>query len=171
MENKQEAALPQMQGQQQIQGSSDDKYELDLVVCSSLKDLKQPWKIISPYVKELADQSMGEYSPSDVAHALLYGVAVLYMGWIKGDPRKFVGFMILRYEPRSVHVWQAYILPEFRGTDAFDIGAKHLIEEIEAFDYRYITFSATKDIARRIAGMGFQPTFQIWRKDLKPNGR
>lgn len=124
------------------------------------------WSEIKPFVEELAEASAGEYDAYTVAHALLFGTAHLYVGRLMNPARTFVGYMLIRYEPQSVHIWQAYIVPEFRKTNVFHMGADYIEREFKKMGAKHITFSATREWGEVIEKMGFTRTFTIWRKPL-----
>ncbi|NKE69905.1 hypothetical protein [Candidatus Manganitrophus noduliformans] len=124
------------------------------------------WSEIKPFVEELAAASAGEYDAYSVAHALLFGTAHLYVGRLTNPARTFVGYLLIRYEPQSCHIWQAYIAPEFRKTNVFQMGADYIEREFKKMGAKQITFSATREWGEVIEKMGFTRTYTIWRKSL-----
>lgn len=144
-------------------------FRLELQVCFPKPLFDESFAIVKPYVEELAKVSGGEYTAYEVGHAIMHGAAHLYMGFLV-DPgtqtKTFVGYMIVRYEPRSIHIWQAYILPQYRNTNLLQLGADYFEEEVKKMGGAHISFSTTKEWGPTIEQMGFRQTFIIYRKDL-----
>lgn len=140
---------------------------LELAVCYPKEKLDPVWDQIKPYVEELANASAGEYNAYSIYNSLLFGVSHLYMGYLNDANRTFVGYLVISFKPDSVHIWQAYIMPAFRHTNVFQMGAGHIEAEVKKTGCRTITFSATKDWSGMIEKIGFVQGNTIFRKELK----
>lgn len=131
-----------------------------------LSRFDEGWPIIKTYVEELAAASAGEYGVYQVAHSLMYGISNLYMGFLNDAAKTFVGFLIVRFEPQHVHIWQAYILPPYRHTNVFEMGAAFIEAEVKKVGGKTMTFSANREWAGIIEKIGFKQGYTVYRKEI-----
>src|SRR3990167_5283554 len=137
---------------------------MELAETHSKSKFDAAWAQIKAGVEELASASAGEDDAYSVAHSLIFGLSHLYVGRLNNAEQTFVGFLIIRYEPQSVHIWQAYIVPEFRKTNVFQMGADFIEREFKKVGAKHVTFSATREWGETIERLGFTRTFTLWRK-------
>lgn len=140
--------------------------KIELTPCRPKSALDETWKAIGPYVEEIAKQSAGEYDPYYVYLELYSERAVLFMGYLDDPAKTFVGYIILKLDPMSVHLWHVYIVPQYRHTNILDIGAAFIEKEVRKMGAKSMTFSATREWEGMIERIGFKRTFTIYRKEL-----
>ncbi|MBI5560575.1 MAG: hypothetical protein HY883_04815, partial [Deltaproteobacteria bacterium] len=112
---------------------------MEIIPCLSPL-LSMAWPTIKPLVEELAEKSMGEFTVFDVYKEIYFGSVTLYMGSVvedkeayeSGEPTKktFAGYALVRLEKNSAHIWQIYIMPEYRMTNLFEVGCEWVEQEV-----------------------------------------
>ena len=146
------------------------------------------WNLIRPHVEAIANTTLAEYSAYHVRESIRHGFSDLWIGYIDRtcvansanaqenfvsfmDTRKYediFGYVVTRYEPNSVHIWQAYVKPEFQHTNAMEQGFKFLCDTMKNYSAEYLTFSSNrqgwKDVAEKL---GFQEIHTIYRMKLE----
>ena len=165
--------MPSVIGRVRAAPSEDDKpqFSMELMTFSSRKDLDRTWEIIKPYVKELADSSAGEYDLYSVYLDIFSGRSQLYMGQLieRDGSKTFVGYVLMRLDAGACHLWQVYILEKYRRTNILQMGAEFIEKEVRNIGSKYITFSTIREWGDAIEKMGFQRTYTLYRKELKPD--
>ena len=146
------------------------------------------WKLIKPYVDDLANKTQGEYTSYKVKTNLWSGQASLHLGYMDdsgevtadnvGDmvvkhlinnPKKdFVGYIITRLDPDSIHIWQVVVMPEYQNTNAFKLGYGYLEGYFKEIGDMDITFSTLRDgWHKQCQELGFTEIYTVYRKSLK----
>lgn len=144
------------------------RLHVELEVCFPKERFDPVWAKIAPYVEELANQSAGEYHPYVVAHSLIFGASHLYMGYLRDPEKTWVGFMVVKYLQENVHIWQAYVLPQFRHLNLLPEGLAYIEAEIAQIGGKEITFSAiAKEYGPAIEALGFSRGYTVFRKRLR----
>lgn len=163
------------------------KLIMGLVPCLNQYFLDMAWKVIKPYVQKIAGMTQGEYDMYKVWQDIYFGQAHLYMcyeytgdeitvekfqekliGCLKTPDVGFVGYVVIRFEPKCAHLWQAYITEKHQNTDTlkwcFDFTEK-VVRDIAA---PCITFSTQrKGWSSMCDQLGFTETYTVYRKELK----
>jgi hypothetical protein len=87
----------------------------------------------------LADEKDIEYANRGNEFANL--LALRYLTQKK--EKDFCAFMIIRFDPDSVHIWNAYIFPEYQNTNIFGIGYQAVEKVLKDIGTPAITFSSS----------------------------
>lgn len=135
------------------------------------------WPTIKTIVEELARESYGEFESFDVFKEIYFGSAFLYMGYMVEDKERydrgeevkktFVGYAIVKLDKSSAHIWQVYIVPEYRATNVFEIGYLWIEAEMKKVGARYMSLSAQRALwGSACQKLGYNETFTIFRKKL-----
>lgn len=138
------------------------------------------WPTIKPFVQELADASFGEFTVWDTWLRIFYGPYVLYAGYIVDDidaynagkpyTETFAGYLIILYdkESKGVHIWQAFILPQFRGVELLKEGYSEIEKEFSKMGSPYMSVSASrKDWHDFLRSIGYTETYTVYRKAVR----
>lgn len=145
------------------------------------------WDIIRPYVEDFAEKSEGEYKAYHVIESIKASRAFLFMGYInRGAPipvdrfqesfagflekgeKDFFGYVLLRFDLDSVHIWQAYIKEEYQNTDILDNSFKYIEKEMKRYSVPYLTFSSPRlGWSQMCKRLGFKEIYTIYRKKLE----
>lgn len=155
--------------------------------------LNMAWRIIKPYVVEIANSSLGEYDESRVYLELLDGYSTLFMFYLDDTPnltlenvqeifitkhlgtktpeKDFVGYVVVKYDinGKTIHTWQAYIKDEYRNNKQIaETAIKFLEGHALDIGLSYSTFAASRlGMAGIARALGYSETFTIYRKQLK----
>lgn len=132
------------------------------IPCLDMFLLDTAWKLIKPVEEEFAKLSLGEYTIWDVYLSILYGGKHLYLAYLDSEGKvghdqfrpyvlnclaknwveKWMGFMILEFGKTEMHIFQAYITPEYQKTDALQRGLEWLKEEARSKGAPALSFDA-----------------------------
>ena len=142
------------------------------------------WLLIQPYVEELASRTKGEYSGYTIKQSLWNGQASLHLAYMDDsgtatpensadlvikhleNPKKdFVGYIITRLDPTTIHIWQVVIMPEYQNTNAFKLGAGYIDKFAKLWSYPDITLSSQRDGWHKAClEIGFDELYTVYRK-------
>lgn len=143
--------------------------------------------VIMPGMKELAEQSMEEFTVFQVMTDILYGAKQLHMFYIDRtgtvkpenfqenfaqrlqEPAKdFAGFSIIEPLRNSgFHIFAAWINPEYRNTQIMPIGMAYLEGEARKMGSPYLSLATRPDVVGGLERLGYKPTTMNYRKKLK----
>ena len=155
--------------------------------------LNMAWRVIKPYVVEIANSSLGEYDESRVYIELLDGYSTLFMFYLDDTPNltlenvqevfitkhlgtktpesDFVGYVVVKYDinGKTMHTWQAYVKDEYRNNKQIaETAIKFLEGHALDIGLSYSTFAASRLGMAGIARvLGYSETFTIYRKQIK----
>lgn len=177
-----------MEIKEKLESKKEPKLVLGAVRCLDYVMVMAAWDLIRPEVEKIADRSMDEYKAVDVWRAIFSGQTILYVAYMDqegqvpdngseayvamkllGEPTKdYVGFVLVRVDQTSVHIWQAYITPEFQKTNCLEVGLEFVASEARKMGAPYLSFSSVRSGWSLMAPkLGFEPTFTLYRKSLK----
>jgi len=146
------------------------------------------WRLIQPYVEAIADKTKGEYTGYAVKQSLWNGQASVHLAYMDNsgtatqdnsidlvfkhlisDPKKdFVGYIITRLDPASMHIWQVEIMPEYRATNAFKLGVGYLDGFVKLWSSPPVTMSSQREGWHKMCiDAGFEELYTVYRKVLK----
>jgi hypothetical protein len=172
---------------------TEPKLILGQVPCFNVQLIGAIWNIIKPHVKKFADESAGEYSVNDIWQSIYFGKSFVYFSYLSKDEKDieyanrgnefanllalryltqkkekdFCAFMIIRFDPDSVHIWNAYIFPEYQNTNIFEIGYQAVEKVLKDIGTPAITFSSSREAwGKKIEEIGFKEIYTIYRKEL-----
>ena len=149
-----------------------DRYWLDIV-----------WPVILPGVTEVASLSNGEYSAFNVYQELFSGVSQLYLAYLDHEDtthdqfqkawigklnnphQDFVGFAVIQLLPDSFHIFQAYLMPQYRNSEAFSICEQFIEKEARKMQAPYLSLRTNPQVVD-VAKLGFEGNQIIYRKKL-----
>lgn len=157
------------------------------VKCDFSEFREMAWDIIHKDVEKLADASLGEYGAYHVHEAIKYGKADLFMGYIdktgkstpevwqdyfieflKKGSENYFGYVVTRYDPDSVHIWQAYIKEEYQHTNAMVEGFRFIENAMKRYSVPYMTFSSPRAGWGKVCEkLGFSEIYTIYRKKIE----
>lgn len=157
------------------------------VDCAFREFREKAWDIIRPQVEELANKSLGEYGAYHVHESIKGGRADLFMGYIDKTGKansgnfqelfieclqkgldSYFGYIILRYDQDSVHIWQSYIRPEYQNTNVLEKGLGFIEDQMSRYSVKYLTFSSPRAGWGKLAEkLGFTELYTIYRKELR----
>lgn len=158
---------------------------MGLLPCMNQFLLNAVAPVILPGIKELAEMSLGEFTPYQVMNDILYGSKQLYMGYadhagiesaqfqetfakkLQEPSKDYVGFSII--EPlrnAGFHIFAVYIMPEFRETNMMQIGLAYLEKEARKMGSPSISLATRHDVSGALARLGFSETTSNYRKTL-----
>jgi hypothetical protein len=132
------------------------KLILGQIPCFNVQLVGALWALIKPQVEKFAAESVGEYTVNEVWQSIYFGKSFVYFSYLSQDEKDIeyanrgsefanllalryltqkkekdlCGFMIVRLDPDSVHIWNAYIYPEYQNTNIFELGYK-AVEEVK----------------------------------------
>lgn len=145
------------------------------------------WGIVKPYVEAIANKTNGEYTAYDVQLSIMARGSNLYMGYIDREGKSknrdsqdlfvdfitkgegnFFGYAVVRFDPASVHIWQAYVKEEFQNTNVMEEAFKSIEKEMKGLSVRYITFSSQRAGWGKVCEkLGFEEIYTIYRKKIE----
>ena len=146
-----------------------DRYWLDLCL-----------PLIRPGVEELAEASQGEFTYYGVASEIFAGTMQLYMAYVNEDPipddkfqevmvgklntpvKDFAGFVIIQLLPTSLHVHQAYLMPDYRNKEILAQGAEIMKKQAKLLGAPRLTMCTRSDVAGALMQMGFKETYTTY---------
>lgn len=145
---------------------------------------EKAWNLVQPYVDDMANKTNGEYTGYTVKRSLWFGEASLHLAYMDNsgkatkensgemivshlaDPTKdFVGYIITRLDPQSLHIWQVFIMPEYQNTNAFKLGYKYLDEFVKMWNCPDVTLSSQREgWHKQCTELGFTELYTVYRK-------
>lgn len=163
------------------------KVAMGIVPCLNDLYVSAAWKVIKPIEEQFVKDSMEEYSLMEVWTKIFYGQAFLYMGYL--DPTgkitedqnqpfilgklatnpldNFVGFILLRFDPNAIFVWQVYIDQKFQNTNLIPGGLEWLKKLAKEKGAPYLSFSSYRKQWEKVAPrLGFSETYSVFRCKL-----
>jgi len=143
--------------------------------------------VIMPGMKELAEQSMEEFTVFQVMTDILYGAKQIHMFYIDKtgtvkpenfqqdfaqrlqEPAKdFAGFSIIEPLRNSgFHVYGGWVVPEFRRMNVAKVVALYLETEARKMGSPYISLATSRLYGAGVESVGFVETTVNYRKKLK----
>ena len=154
-----------------------------LIPCASQHYLDMAWQAVGQGVEEVAGLSMDEYTAANVYQQIFTGQGHLYMAYedkdntpedqeanafvkkIQTPLQDYVGFAVVQLLPQSFHIFQAYLRPEYRSTEAFMQCADYLEKKARFVKAPYISLSTNPAIVD-VTKIGFRTTSSNYRKKL-----
>ena len=100
---------------------------------------------IQKYVEELAAMSKGAYTAPYVHYELCHGIAWLNLVFADKEETKFVGYYIIKRLPDTIHIWQAYVVSEYRNSPLTDEAYKLIEDEAKKIGYKKIVFTSPRE--------------------------
>ena len=177
----------------EVKKEIEPKLILGQVPCFNVQLMSAIWDLIKPQIKNFADGSAGEYSINDIWQSIYFGKSFIYFLYLSRDEKDIeyanrgnefanllalryltqkkekdlCGFMVVRLDPDSVHIWNAYIYPEYQKTNIFEIGYEAVEKVLKDIGTPAITFSSSrKGWAKKVEAIGFKEVYTIYRKQL-----
>lgn len=160
---------------------------IGVVPCLNHLFLDPAWETIGEYVEELSRASDGEYTAYQVYESLFCGRSHLFIAYLnttdmvtpdnmqvlalkhlQEKKKDFIGYMILRYEHDSVHIWQGFIAPEYRHTNLPGYAFQFVEDEARRIKAPYITFSSPRAGWGEVCkAAGYKEMYSIYRKRVE----
>lgn len=160
---------------------------IGLVPCLNHLFLDPAWETISEYVDEMSSATDGEYSSYEVYESLFCGRSHLFMAYmndtdtvseenmqiltlrhLQDKKKNFVGYLIMRYERDSIHIWQGFIMPEYRNTNLPGYAFRFVENEAKRIKAPHITFSSPRsgwgDFCK---ASGYKEMYSVYRKRVE----
>lgn len=173
--------------------TTEKKLIVGVIEMKNRQFLNMAWRVIKPYVVEIANSSLGEYDESRVYLELLDGNSTLFMFYLDDTPNltlenvqeafitkhlgtttpetDFVGYVVVKYDisGKSIHTWQAYVKDEYRNNKQIaETAIKFLEGHALDIGLTYSTFAASRlGMAGIARSLGYSETFTIYRKQIK----
>jgi len=171
--------------------AAEPKLILGVVPCLNTSIVGGAWNKIKDAVAEICKQH-GDFTEYEVMNAIYHGAAFLYVGFITDDQEEiafaitnesnanalvmkkidtneegFAGFCLIRLDPKSPHIWMAYVVQKYAGTNTFELGMQVILDKLKQLGAKYVTFSTMRRGWERAAGaLGFAEQFTVYRKEL-----
>ena len=161
----------------------ESKLVVGMIPCFNLFFLDKVWPIIGPGLEELANRSLGEFTPWSIRNKIYLGSLHLYMAYIDQEGTAtedkfqeifaerlrtpevgFVWFGITELRETSFHIYAAYIAPEYRGFDVVKSAMKYAESVARKAKAPALTLASEKDTAFK--SLGFVETTTNYRKNL-----
>lgn len=141
--------------------------------------------VILPGLKEIAAESMGQFTAYQVMNDILFGGKQLHMGYadrmgiqpeqfqetfakkLQEPAKDFVGFSVI--EPlrnAGFYIFVVYIMPEFRDSNMLALGLSYLEGEAKKMGSPHISVSTRHDVTGGLSRLGFVETTSHYRKQL-----
>lgn len=156
---------------------ANNKYFLDL-----------GWFFCRDEIANLAKEVGDNYTAIDIYREVYTGSSFLYLSFVLYDeeevtPEKyqekllevlsqkdkatFLGYFVARLEESNIHIWQAFIKPAYRGTNAFAKGSEYIEKQAKEMGSPSMTFSSHlpqwKEMVEKI---GFKHHLTLYKKIL-----
>ena len=145
------------------------------------------WNLIQPHAEALANKTNGEYTGYTLKQALWNGNASLHLAYMddsgKASPennaalvlkhlatpeKDFVGYIITRLDPQSMHIWQVVIMPEYQNTNAFNLGFEYLKTFLKMWGLPDVTLSSQREgWHHKCIELGFVELYTVYRQKFK----
>jgi ribosomal protein S18 acetylase RimI-like enzyme len=158
-----------------------------LLPCWNRDFLDPAWSVVRPGVEELAQIALGEFDPYWVWQQIYSGQFQLYVGYTdltgKATPKEYqmmfpeklrtpekdyLGFFILDvFRKKAIHVFAAYIMPEFRGRGIYEMAYDYIESQVKMIGAKEVTATVSKEAAEAMKVRGFETGLVNVRKILK----
>jgi len=157
-----------------------------LIPCQNRYYLDMIWPIIQPGVLELANASEGEWTDFRAWSEIYGGTFQLYIVYANNDaPTKagvnqeafieklkdpgkdYVGFYIIQLLQTSVHVFAAWVKPEYRQSQVISKAGDFLEEQVRAMGAPYLSLATHSMFTDALLNRGYKRTTINFRKKLK----
>lgn len=157
---------------------------IGLIPCQNRYYLDLVWPIIKPGVVELANASEGEWTDFRVWSEIYGGSFQLYMIYLNTDPAKpgvnqeafveklktpdkdYAGFYIIQLLQTSVHVFAAWVQPEYRKSNVISRAGDFLEEQVKGMGAPYLSLATHPMFAEALFARGYKRTTVNFRKKL-----
>jgi len=143
--------------------------------------------VVRPGVEELAQIALDEFDPYWVWQQIYSGQFQLYLAYTDGTgmatPEKFqemfvekirtpdknfIGFFILDvFRKKSVHVFAAYIMPEYRDKNVWEMGMEYIESQVNMIGAKELTVTMPRATLESMKARGFEEGLLNMRKILK----
>jgi hypothetical protein len=160
---------------------------IGLLPCWNRDFLDPAWSVVRPGVEELAQIALGEFDAYWVWQQIYSGQFQLYMGYTdktgKATPKEYqmmfpeklrtpdkdyLGFFILDvFRKNSVHVFAAYIMPEFRDKGIWEMGYEYIESQVKAIGAKELSVTMPRSTLLSMKARGFEEGLLNMRKILK----
>lgn len=148
----------------------------------------EAWRMIHEAVEGLAKASMGEYTTWQVSTAIYTGEVTLSLAYVndtgkdlndfeqkafvwdkllRDQKNGYIGYFITRRDNTNLHIWHAYIAPEYQSSEVFMQAFAKIKELAQFMKAPALTFSSTRDGWGKAAiNLGFKEAYTIYRMEL-----
>jgi len=155
-----------------------------LIPCQNRYYLDLVWPIIRPGVQELANMSLGEISDFKIWSEIYGGSLQLYLIYTNSIPIKagvnqeafieklktpdkdFVGFYVIQLLQTSVHVYLAWVQPEYRQSQMISRAGEFVEEQAKNMGAPYLSVATHPMFSDALIKRGYTPTTHNFRKKL-----
>lgn len=162
---------------------------IGLIPCWNRFFLDPMWTVVCPGVEELSKQYANEFDPFEpywVWQQIYSGQFQLYVGYtdkagtatpekfqemfvekIRTPDKDFIGFFILDvFRKKAVHVFAAYIMPEFRDKGVFEIAYDYIESQVKAIGAKELTATVPNEVADSMRARGYRSGLTNMKKIL-----
>lgn len=168
------------------------------VPCFNVQLAGAIWTLIKEQVGKFAEASAGEYTINEVWQSIYFGKSFVYFSYLTKDEKDIeyanrgnefanvlalryltqkkekdlCGFIVVRLDENSAHIWNAYTYPKYQNTNIFELGYEALEKLLKDIGTPAITFSSNRlGWGKKIKEIGFKEIYTIYRKELKGNDK
>ena len=157
---------------------------IGLIPCQNRYYLDLIWPIVKPGVVELANSTMGEWSDFKIWSEIYGGSLQLYLVYENSTPTKegmnqeafieklktpdkdYVGFFVIQLLPTSVHVFAAWVQPQYRRSDMISRAGDFLEEQVKTMGAPYLSLATDPMFEDALIRRGYKRTTVNFRKKL-----
>ena len=160
---------------------------IGLLPCWNRFFLDPAWSVVRPGVEELAQIALGEFDPYWVWQQVYSGQFQLYVAYtdstgtatpekfqemfvekIRTPEKDYIGFFILDvFRKKSVHVFAAYIMPEYRDKGIWEIGMTYIESQVNMIGAKELSVTMPRTTLESMKARGFEEGLMNMRKILK----
>jgi hypothetical protein len=145
------------------------------------------WPVIRPGIDELTKTSIEEYEVLYLWQRVYSGMLQLYMVYldlsgtatdetyqqvfvdkISKPQEDYIGFFMLDpfAGPKTVHVFSAYVIPEYRDRKVFDMGMRYIEKQVRRMGAKELTTRMSRSTLEAMKSYGFEEGGLNMRKKL-----
>jgi hypothetical protein len=159
---------------------------IGLIPCWNRFFLDPAWSVVRPGVEEIAQIALGEFNALFVWQQIFSGQFQLYMAYIdktgtatearfqemfverlRTPDKDFAGFFILDVmRKNSIHVFAAYILPEYRDKNLWELGLNYIESQVKMIGAKELSVTMPRSTLESMKGRGFEEGLLNMRKIL-----
>ena len=159
---------------------------MGLIPCQNRYFQDLVWPVIRPGVVELASASEGEWTEFRAWREVYAGSFQLYICYMNKSAEQlkeginqeafvnklktpadgYAGFFALQLQDVGVHIFCAYIAPEYRKTNVASMALEFLEQQVKAMGAPYISGCAIPELLEAAKKRGYVPTVMSFRKKL-----
>jgi hypothetical protein len=160
---------------------------LGLIPCWNRDYLDPAWSVVRPGIEEIAQLALGEFDALFVWQQIFSGQFQLYMGYtdktgvitpqsryqmaltekLRTPDKDFLGFFILDiFRKKSVHVFAAYIMPEYRDKNLWEMGYEYIESQVKMIGAKELSVTMPKATLESMKARGFEEGLLNMRKVL-----